>query len=81
MADLFWCSDEQWVWIAPLLPKAIRRMPNVDNRRLVSESVHVLKSGGRSGDWPEHIYAPTRCATTASGAWLNAVYGNGSSLS
>jgi mannitol 2-dehydrogenase len=52
MADLFWFSDEQWSCIEPLLPTNTRGMPRVDDRRVLSGIVHVLKSGCRWSDCP-----------------------------
>ena len=52
MADLFWFSDEQWALIAPLLPCKSRGVRRVDDRRVLSGIVHVLKSGGRWSDAP-----------------------------
>jgi len=60
MADFFWFSDEQWARIAPLLPQDTRGMPRVDDRRVLSGIVHALKSGGRWGDCPEHVYGPKK---------------------
>jgi transposase len=45
MADLFWFSDEQWARIAPLLPTNTRGLKRVDDRRVLSGIVHVLRSG------------------------------------
>lgn len=56
MAGFFWFSDEQWARIEPLLPRDTRGMPRVDDRRVLSGIVHALKSGGRWGDCPEHVY-------------------------
>ena len=60
MADFFWFSDEQWEWIESLLPTGTRGMPRVDDRRVLSGIVHALKSGGRWGDCPEHVYGPKK---------------------
>ncbi|MEO1969744.1 MAG: IS5 family transposase [Sphingomonadaceae bacterium] len=60
MADFFWFSDEQWARIEPLLPNDTRGMPRVDDRRVLSGIVHALKSGGRWGDCPEHVYGPKK---------------------
>lgn len=51
MADLFWFSDEQWSGIEPLLPSNTRGMPQVDDRRVLSGIVHVLKSGCHWADY------------------------------
>jgi len=48
----FWLSDEQFARIAPLLPTDTRGKPRVDDRRVISGIVHVLKSGGRWVDAP-----------------------------
>lgn len=60
MADFFWFSDEHWARIEPLLPTDTRGMPRVDDRRVLSGIVHALKSGGRWGDCPEHVYGPKK---------------------
>jgi transposase len=43
----YWLSDEQWRRIAPLLPTDERGKERVDDRRVISDIVHVLKSGCR----------------------------------
>lgn len=53
MSDLFWFSDTQWSSIQPLLPTNTRGMPPVDDRRVLSGIVHVLKSGCRWSDCPK----------------------------
>ena len=50
--DLFWLSDEQFQRISPHLPRDTRGKPRVDDRRVISGIVHVLKSGGRWVDAP-----------------------------
>lgn len=45
MADLFWFSDEQWARVEPLLPTNTRGLKRVDDRRVLSGIVHVLRSG------------------------------------
>ena len=60
MADFFWFSDDQWARIEPLLPNDTRGMPGVDDRRVLSGIVQALKSGGRWGDCPEHVYGPKK---------------------
>src|SRR5690606_13978317 len=51
---------EQWARIEPLLPTDTRGMPRVDDRRVLSGIVQALKSGGRWGDCPEHVYGPKK---------------------
>lgn len=59
MSDLFWFTDAQWARIEPLLPTNTRGMKRVDDRRVISGIVHVLKSGGRWGDAPAD-YGPKK---------------------
>ena len=58
-SNLFWLSDEQWVRIAPYLPTDVRGKERVDDRRIISGIVHVLKSGCRWKDCPEEYGPPT----------------------
>lgn len=60
MADFFWFSDAQWARVQPLLPRDMPEMPRVDDGRVLSGIVHALKSGGRWGDCPEHVYGPKK---------------------
>ena len=57
--DLFWLSDEQFAKIAPHLPRDTRGKPRVDDRRVISGIIHVLKSGGRWVDAPAD-YGPKK---------------------
>src|ERR1700740_2319548 len=57
--NLFWLSDEQWVRIEPYLPKDVRGVERVDDRRVISGIVDVLKSGCRCGDCPPEYGPPT----------------------
>jgi transposase len=50
--DQFWLSDEQFSKIAPRLPTDTRGKERVDDRRVISGIVQVLKSGGRWIDAP-----------------------------
>ncbi|MGA9673545.1 MAG: IS5 family transposase [Terracidiphilus sp.] len=59
MCDLFWFSDVQWARIEPLLPRTTRGMKRVDDRRVLSGIVHVIKSGGRWADAPRE-YGPKK---------------------
>jgi transposase len=55
--NLFWLSDEQWKRIEPHLPKKVRDKKRVEDRRVISGIVHILKSGCRWSDCPE-AYGP-----------------------
>ena len=56
--NLFWLSDEQWRQIGPHLPTDVRGKDRVDDRRVISGILHVLKSGCRWCDCPPE-YGPT----------------------
>src|ERR1041385_8003633 len=57
--NLFWLSNEQWARIEPYLPKDVRGVERVDDRRVISGIVHVLKSGCRWCDCPPEYGPPT----------------------
>lgn len=57
MSSEFWLSDQQWANIEPLLPKNQSGAHRVDDRRVISGIVHVLKSGCRWQDTPS-VYGP-----------------------
>jgi len=57
--DLYWLSDEQFGKIEPLLPTDTRGKERVDDRRVISGIIHVLKSGGRWVDAPAD-YGPRK---------------------
>lgn len=59
MADLFWLTDEQWAAIDPLMPRNRPGARRVDDRRVISGIVHVLKSGCRWQDCPTSYGPPT----------------------
>ena len=57
--NLFWLSDEQWQQIEPLLPTDVRGKERVNDRRVISGILHVLKSGCRWCDCPPEYGPPT----------------------
>ena len=57
--DCFWLTDSQFAKLAPHLPRDTRGKPRVDDRRVISGIVHVLKSGGRWVDAPD-FYGPRK---------------------
>ena len=59
MADPFWLSDAQWARLEPLLPQDVRGVPCVDDRRVISGIIHVLRSGCRWSDAPSS-YGPRK---------------------
>ena len=56
-SNLYWLSDEQWARIYPLLPTDVRGKKRVDDRRVISGIMHVLKTGCRWCDLPPE-YGP-----------------------
>jgi transposase len=58
--DHFWLSEAQFAKIAPHLPTDTRGKERVDDRRVISGIVHVLKSGGRWADAPREVYGPKK---------------------
>src|SRR5665213_1705049 len=55
--NLFCLTDEQWRQIEPHLPQDVRGKERVDDRRVISGIVHVIKSGCRWRDCPPE-YGP-----------------------
>ena len=43
--DLYWLSDEEWSRIEPWLPRGQRGARRVDDRRVISGIVYMLKRG------------------------------------
>ena len=57
--NCFWLTERQFARLKPLLPTDTRGKPRVDDRRVISGIVHVLKSGGRWIDAPD-VYGPRK---------------------
>src|SRR5690348_14883638 len=57
MKGITWLSDSEWARIEPLLPRGRRGAHRVDDRRVVSGIVHMLRSGARWRDCPA-AYGP-----------------------
>ncbi len=57
MEDVYWISDEAWAAIEPHLPKNRPGPQRVDDRRVISGILHVLRSGCRWRDCPG-VYGP-----------------------
>ena len=54
---LFWLDERQWAAIEPLLPRGRRGARRVDDRRVISGIMHMLKTGARWRDCPSD-YGP-----------------------
>lgn len=59
MTNLFWLSDGQWQVVEPFMPKNQPGARRVDDRRVISGIIHVLKSGCRWQDCPPAYGPPT----------------------
>ncbi|EHM03097.1 hypothetical protein HMPREF9946_00466, partial [Acetobacteraceae bacterium AT-5844] len=59
MSGEFWLTDRQWQWLAPLLPNKSRGVSRLDDRRVISGIIHVLRFGRRWVDAPAS-YGPRR---------------------
>ena len=57
--DLFWLNEAQFSRIVPHLPSDTRGVARVDDLRVISGIIHVLKSGGRWIDAPGE-YSPKK---------------------
>jgi transposase len=57
MSHEFWLTDAQWLAIARYLPRNQPGARRVDDRRVISGIIHVLKSGCRWRDCPT-AYGP-----------------------
>src|SRR5215510_5649724 len=54
---LYWLSDAEWARLEPLMPRGRRGAHRVDDRRVISGIVHMLRSGARWRDCPA-AYGP-----------------------
>src|ERR1700692_98745 len=55
--QLYWLSDTEWKRLEPLLPRGRKGARRVDDRRVISGIVHMLRSGARRRDCPA-AYGP-----------------------
>ena len=65
---LFWLSDEAWASIEPHLPKNQPGARRVDDRRVISGILHVLKAGCRWCDCPAD-YGPSTTVYNRFNRW------------
>jgi len=68
MAALFWLSDEAWAAIEPHLPRNQPGARRVDDRRVISGILHVLKTGCRWVDCPS-AYGPATTVYNRFNRW------------
>jgi len=67
MSGQFWLSDEQVERLRPHFPKA-RGKPRVDDRRVLSGILHVLRNGLRWQDAPA-VYGPHKTLYNRFARW------------
>ncbi len=67
MSDLIWLSDKQMKRIEPFFPLS-HGVPRVDDRRVISGIVHVLRNGLRWRDAPAD-YGPPKTIYTRFVRW------------
>lgn len=65
---LFWLSDEAWLAIEPHLPRNQPGAWRVDDRRVISGILHVLKVGCRGCDYPAE-YGPSTTVYNRFNRW------------
>src|SRR3569623_122316 len=51
--QVYWLSDAEWKRIEPLLPRGRKGAHRVDERRVISGIVYMLRCGARWRDCPE----------------------------
>jgi transposase len=68
MSNLFWLSEEQFEKIQPLLPNDVRGVPRVDDRRVLSGILHVIKRGLPWSDCPAE-YGPAKTIYNRYARW------------
>ena len=74
--DVYWLSDAEWESIEPHLPRGRRGAHRVDDRRVISGIVHMLRSGARWRDCPE-VYGPYTTVYNRFNRWSRqGVWGN-----
>jgi transposase len=72
----FWLTEDQFARLKPLLPNDTRGKPRVDDQRVISGIIHVLKSGGRWIDAAD-FYGPHKTLYNrfvrwaAKGVWMD----------
>lgn len=68
MGVLFWLSDDQWAAVKPHLPSNQAGARRVDDRRVISGILHVLKVGCRWQDCPAE-YGPSTTVYNRFNRW------------
>jgi transposase len=74
MTRLLWLSDDAWAAIDPHLPRGKPGKPRVDDRRVISGILHVLKTGCRWRDVPPE-YGPATTIYNRYNRWSRRGFG------
>ena len=80
MSNLYWLNDGEWSRIEPFLPRGRRGAHRVDDRRVISGIVHMLRTGARWRDCPA-AYGPYSTVSSRfnrwskQGVWEDVFYG------
>ena len=69
MADVFWLSDDHWAVVGRFMPSNQLGARRVDDRRVVSGILHILRTGGRWRDVPAK-YGPATTVYNRFNRWL-----------
>lgn len=77
MSDLIWLSDKQTRQIMPFFPLS-HGIPRVDDRKVISGIIHVLRNGLRWRDAPAD-YGPPKTIYNRFVRWSRSAYSTGSS--
>ena len=67
----FWLTEEQFSRLKPLLPNKPRGVPRVDDRRVISGIIHVIRNGLMWRDAPE-AYGPHKTLYNRFKRWSEA---------
>lgn len=67
----------QWARTEPLLPTDSRGKNRGGDRRVLSETVHALKNGGRWAERPLEVYGPKKTLYNRFVRWATAISGKG----
>ena len=67
----FWLSEEQFARLKPLLPNKPRGVPRVDDRRVISGIIHVIRNGLMWRDAPA-AYGPHKTLYNRFKRWSEA---------
>jgi transposase len=74
----FWLSEAQFARLQPVLPNKPRGVPRVDDRRVISGIIHVVRGGLMWRDAPS-VYGPPKTLCNGFIRWSRSVSSTASS--